>query len=151
MDKICYTFAEKNSIPGTQVTVNAVYEACIQYRYKSQQIRVGSVATTVTPETPYCSTTVLLVMAQSDATADGNDEKVNLRLPEAFLADMDERWQEQGYNSRSEFMREALRDAVYGTRLSKRALEDLLESERQFEEGETVSAEEARERFGGYE
>lgn len=48
----------------------------------------------------------------------------------------------------SEFMREALRDAVYGTRLSKRALEDLLESERQFEEGETVSAEEARERFG---
>ncbi len=45
-------------------------------------------------------------------------------------------------------MREALRDAVYGTRLSKRALEDLLESERQFEEGETVSVEEARDRFG---
>jgi len=87
-------------------------------------------------------------MAQSDATADGNDEKVNLRLPEGFLADLDEQWQEQGYNSRSEFMREALRDAVYGTRLSKRALEDLLESERQFEEGETVSADEARERFG---
>lgn len=87
-------------------------------------------------------------MAQSDATPDGNDEKVNLRLPEGFLADMDEQWQEQGYNSRSEFMREALRDAVYGTRLSKRALEDLLESERQFEVGETVSAEEARERFG---
>ncbi len=87
------------------------------------------------------------MMAQSD----GNDEKVNLRLPEAFLADMDERWQEQGYNSRSEFMREALRDAVYGTRISKRALEDLLESERQFEAGETVSAEEARERFGADE
>lgn len=90
-------------------------------------------------------------MAQSDATADGNDDKVNLRLPESFLADMDERWQEQGYNSRSEFMREALRNAVYGTRLSKRALEDLLESERQFEEGKTVSAEEARERFGSDE
>lgn len=87
-------------------------------------------------------------MAQSDTAADGNDEKVNLRLPKEFLADLDERWQEQGYNSRSEFMREALRDAVYGTRLSKRALEDLLESERQFEEGETVSAEKARERFG---
>ena len=87
-------------------------------------------------------------MAQPDTAADGNDEKVNLRLPEEFLADMDERWQEQGYNSRSEFMREALRDAVYGTRLSKRALEDLLESERQFEEGRTVSAEETRERFG---
>ena len=87
-------------------------------------------------------------MAQSDTAPDGNDEKVNLRLPEEFLADMDERWQEQGYNSRSEFMREALRDAVYGTRLSKRALEDLLEGERQFEEGRSVSAEEARERFG---
>lgn len=87
-------------------------------------------------------------MAQSDAAADDNDEKVNLRLPEEFLDAMDERWQEQGYNSRSEFMREALRDAVYGTRLSNRALEDLLASERQFEEGETVSAEDAREQFG---
>ena len=87
-------------------------------------------------------------MAQSDTAADGKDEKVNLRLPGKFLADLDEQWQERGYNSRSEFMREALRDAVYGTRLSKRALEDLLESERQFEEGETMSAAEARERFG---
>lgn len=87
-------------------------------------------------------------MAQPDTAADGNDEKVNLRLPKDFLADLDMRWQEQGYNSRSEFMREALRDAVYGTRLSKRALEELLESERQFDEGETVSAEAARERFG---
>lgn len=87
-------------------------------------------------------------MAKSGTTADGNDEKVNLRLPEEFLADMDTQWQEEGYNSRSEFMREALRDAVYGTRLSKRALEDLIVSERQLDDGETVSAEEARERFG---
>lgn len=87
-------------------------------------------------------------MARSDTAADGNDEKINLRLPEGFLADLDEQWQEQGYNSRSEFMREALRDAVYGTRLSKRTLGDLLESERQFDEGKTVSSEEAQERFG---
>jgi Arc/MetJ-type ribon-helix-helix transcriptional regulator len=87
-------------------------------------------------------------MAKTDTSGDENDEKVNLRLPEGFLADMDERWQEEGYNSRSEFMREALRDAVYGTRLSKRAVEDLLASERQFENDETVSAEEARRRFG---
>jgi Arc/MetJ-type ribon-helix-helix transcriptional regulator len=87
-------------------------------------------------------------MARSDATPDGNDEKVNLRLPEEFLADMDEQWQNEGYSSRSEFMREALRDAVYGTRLSKRAIADLLESQRQFEEEETVSAEAARELFG---
>lgn len=87
-------------------------------------------------------------MAQSDSSTDGNDEKVNLRLPKDFLADIDERWQGEGYNSRSEFMRESLRDAVYGTRLSKRTLEDLIESDRQFETGETVSAEEARKRFG---
>ena len=87
-------------------------------------------------------------MGQSDSSTDGNDEKVNLRLPKDFLADIDERWQGEGYNSRSEFMRESLRDAVYGTRLSKRTLEDLIESDRQFEAGETVSAEEARKRFG---
>lgn len=58
-------------------------------------------------------------MAQSDTTPDGNDEKVNLRLPKEFLADLDKQWHEQGYNSRSEFIREALRDAVYGTRLLK--------------------------------
>jgi metal-responsive CopG/Arc/MetJ family transcriptional regulator len=90
-------------------------------------------------------------MAKSDPAADENDEKVNLRLPEDFLADLDERWQEEGYSSRSEFMREALRDAVYGSRLSKIALEDLLASERQFERGQTVSADEARERFGADE
>lgn len=87
-------------------------------------------------------------MARSDATSEGNDEKVNLRLSAAFLDDLDDRWQAEGYTSRSEFMREALRDAVYGTRLSEQVLEDLLESERQFEAGETVSADEARDRFG---
>lgn len=87
-------------------------------------------------------------MAHSDAPVDGNDEKVNLRLSGEFLADLDDRWRDEGYNSRSEFMREALRNAVYGTRLSERTLQDLLESERQFEDGETVSAAEAREQFG---
>ena len=87
-------------------------------------------------------------MAKSGVASNNNDKKVNLRLPDDFLADMDERWQEEGYNSRSEFMREALRNAVYGTRLSTQTLEDLLVSERQFNEGNTVSAEEARDRFG---
>ena len=75
-------------------------------------------------------------------------EKVNLRLPRDLLEDLDEVWEREGYTSRSEFMREALRDAVYGTRLSQRTLEDLAVSEDEFADGETVSAEEARERFG---
>lgn len=85
-------------------------------------------------------------MARSDRG--DNDQKVNLRLPEGFLEDLDERWEAEGYSSRSEFMREALRDAVYGTRLSQTALEDLAVSERQFDDGETVDSETARERFG---
>lgn len=87
-------------------------------------------------------------MPESDTTDEGGEEKVNLRLPASLLDDIDERWREEGYSSRSEFMREALRDAVYGPRLSRRALADLAASERQFSERKTVSAEEARERFG---
>jgi len=87
-------------------------------------------------------------MAQSDAASDENDANITLRLSEDFLAEIDETWQGRGYASRSEFMREALRDAVHGTRLSKRALADVLTSEQQFDDGDTVSAEEARERFG---
>jgi len=87
-------------------------------------------------------------MAQTDASTDDNDETVTLRLSSAFLDHVDDAWEDRGYSSRSEFMREALRDAVFGTRLSKRALEDLVTSDRQFEEGETVSASAARDRFG---
>lgn len=87
-------------------------------------------------------------MPEPDATDEGGEEKVNLRLPASLLADVDERWREEGYSSRSEFIREALRDAVYGPRLSRRALADLAVSEEQFADGDTVSAAEARERFG---
>jgi Arc/MetJ-type ribon-helix-helix transcriptional regulator len=87
-------------------------------------------------------------MAESDTGDDEGDEKVNLRLPASLLADVDERWRAEGYDSRSEFMREALRDAVYGPRLSRETVADLLESERQFAEGDTVDAGAARERFG---
>ncbi len=104
--------------------------------------------TTMPKPTFLCITNVLHFMPRSDTGNDENDEKVNLRLPADFLADLDERWQKQGYNSRSEFMREALRDAVYGTRLSKQAMEDLVVSDQQFSEGETVHAEDARDRFG---
>ncbi|WP_280538056.1 ribbon-helix-helix domain-containing protein [Halopenitus sp. POP-27] len=47
-------------------------------------------------------------MAQSDTAVNGSDETVNLRLPKGFLADLDEQWQERGYNSRSAFIRETL-------------------------------------------
>jgi metal-responsive CopG/Arc/MetJ family transcriptional regulator len=84
-------------------------------------------------------------MATPDS--DGADAtKINVRLSEQLLADVDSTWQERGYSSRSEFIRSAIRDAVHGPRLSADTLESLLESERQRAEGETVSAEVIRER-----
>lgn len=46
--------------------------------------------------------------------ADSEPERttVNIRMTESFLADVDATWKEHGYNSRSEFVRAVLRDAV---------------------------------------
>ncbi|AOW80840.1 CopG family transcriptional regulator [Halodesulfurarchaeum formicicum] len=49
-------------------------------------------------------------------TAPNDDEpemtQVNLRISKAFLEDIDGTWKEEGFNSRSEFLRYAIRDAV---------------------------------------
>lgn len=87
-------------------------------------------------------------MAQSDADSGMDTTKVNVRLSEQLLADADETWQERGYNSRSEFIRQAIRASVHASRLSSRTLESLLVSEQQRERGETISSAEMRERYG---
>lgn len=74
-------------------------------------------------------------------------EKINLRVNTNLLADVDETWQEQGYNSRSEFIRQALRDAVHGTELSAAALQRLLVSAEQASDDEFVDSDEIREEF----
>lgn len=53
-------------------------------------------------------------MSSTDTHDRDEPEKtnVNVRLTESLLADVDATWREEGYNSRSEFIREALRDAV---------------------------------------
>ena len=56
----------------------------------------------------------------SDADTTGGDDgpemvQINLRLSKAFLEDIDATWKEQGFNSRSEFLRYAARDAVKHT------------------------------------
>src|SRR6056297_534954 len=38
--------------------------------------------------------------------------QVNLRISKAFLEDIDATWKAEGFNSRSEFLRYAIRDAV---------------------------------------
>ncbi|PSP56473.1 CopG family transcriptional regulator [Halobacteriales archaeon QH_7_66_36] len=53
-------------------------------------------------------------MSNADATDDDAPEmvQINLRLSEAFLEDIDATWREQGFSSRSEFLRYVARDAV---------------------------------------
>jgi metal-responsive CopG/Arc/MetJ family transcriptional regulator len=44
---------------------------------------------------------------------------INLRLSETFLDDIDASWLAEGFNSRSEFMRYVLRDAVKHSGLAR--------------------------------
>lgn len=81
------------------------------------------------------------------AKADTDTENINVRLTPELLEDVDETWKDRGYNSRSEFIRQAIRESVNQTQLSAAALEALLESTQQAREGEFVSSEEVREEF----
>ena len=87
----------------------------------------------------------------STDTGPGDDrmEKINVRVPESLLARIDEEWERRGYSSKSEAIRDALRDWVNPpATLSEDTLEDLEESREQSARGQTVTAEEARERLG---
>ena len=85
----------------------------------------------------------------SDAeTSTGDDGpemvQINLRLSKAFLEDIDATWQEQGFNSRSEFLRYAARDAVKHPEFSRDGWKQIAASEhdRRSDEAELVSREE---------
>ncbi|WP_251328133.1 ribbon-helix-helix domain-containing protein [Haloplanus pelagicus] len=84
----------------------------------------------------------------SDAGTDGEMEKINVRVPKTLLADIDDAWEERGYANKSEFIRDALRDAVEPPmQLSEEALEHLAESREQRDDGETVSQADVKERL----
>ncbi|WP_436903132.1 ribbon-helix-helix domain-containing protein [Halovenus halobia] len=88
----------------------------------------------------------------SGATTDGDSEDdivtVNFKTTESFLEEIDETWQGRGFNSRSEFIRYTLRDAVEFPTFDRDELIALLTAEESSREEETMTAEEARERFG---
>ena len=74
-------------------------------------------------------------------------DRIILRISRPFLDVVDEAWRERGFNSRSEFIRYALRDAVNhpeGAGLWR----DLAISEAQFAEGEGLSSEEIKAKYG---
>jgi PHD/YefM family antitoxin component YafN of YafNO toxin-antitoxin module len=85
----------------------------------------------------------------SDAGTNGEMEKINVRVPKTLLAEIDDVWEERGYANKSEFVRDALRDAVEPpTQLSEEALAHLAESREQRKDGDTVSQDDVKERFG---
>lgn len=66
-------------------------------------------------------------MPNTDTAGGGDPVKttVNVRLTESFLADIDATWRDEGYNSRSEFIRDVLRDAVKHPDLSRESWKEI--------------------------
>ncbi|GAD53860.1 hypothetical protein MBEHAL_2620 [Halarchaeum acidiphilum MH1-52-1] len=89
-------------------------------------------------------------MSEADTSDGGTDEiaTVNFKVTESFLDEIDDTWQGRGFNSRSEFIRYTLRDAIEFPTFDRDELVALLEAEEDIREGRTTSVEEARERFG---
>lgn len=87
-------------------------------------------------------------MSKAEANdGDPEIERINLRISRSFLEVVDETWRERGFNSRSEFIRYAMRDAVNhpeGAGFWK----DLAISEAQFDDGDGVPSEDIKTEYG---
>jgi Arc/MetJ-type ribon-helix-helix transcriptional regulator len=83
-----------------------------------------------------------------DADADDRDpmEKIDVRVPASVLERINEEYPRRGYSSRSEAIRDALRDWLNPSpELSDEILDDLQTSREQRERGATVSGAKVRE------
>ncbi len=92
-------------------------------------------------------------MSNTDTGAgDGGPEmvQINLRLSRAFLEDIDTTWEKEGFNSRSEFLRYAARDAVKHPEFSREGWKQIAASEHDLRSGRTelVSRDEVVEMMG---
>jgi Arc/MetJ-type ribon-helix-helix transcriptional regulator len=87
--------------------------------------------------------------ADTGANDDPNMTTITLKLPEAFLDDLDATWRAEDFPSRSEFIRWALRDAVKHPAFSRTGRKDIAIGEHQLAtgEGQTYSSEEIRARL----
>jgi Arc/MetJ-type ribon-helix-helix transcriptional regulator len=84
------------------------------------------------------------------AEAESPPEKttVNIRMTEMFLEDVDATWEEYGFNSRSEFIRAVLRDALKHPEFNRADLKAMLASEAEIREGRTHSSDEVKAKYG---
>ena len=73
------------------------------------------------------------------SSGDDDPEKVqiNLRLTRGFLDDIDATWKDQGFNSRSEFLRHVTRDAVKHPDFSREGWRQIAASEHDLRSGGT--------------
>jgi Arc/MetJ-type ribon-helix-helix transcriptional regulator len=83
------------------------------------------------------------------AEAESPPEKttVNVRMTETFLEDVDTTWEDQGFNSRSEFIRAVLRDALKHPDFNRADLKAMLAGEVEIRNGRTHSSDEVKADF----
>jgi len=78
-------------------------------------------------------------------TGSASEKKtVNIRMTETFLEDIDTTWDELGFNSRSEFIRGVLRDALKHPDFNRADLKAMLAGEVEIQEGRTHSSDEVK-------
>ena len=81
-------------------------------------------------------------MAEAESTPDKTT--VNVRMTETFLEDVDTTWEDQGFSSRSEFIRAVLRDALKHPDFNRADLKAMLAGEVEIQEGRTHSSDEVK-------
>jgi Arc/MetJ-type ribon-helix-helix transcriptional regulator len=69
---------------------------------------------------------------------------VNIRITDTFLDDIDATWEDEGYNSRSEFIRSVLRDAVKHPAFNRADLKALAASEVDIQEGRVYTSDDIK-------
>lgn len=83
----------------------------------------------------------------SSASSEGDLEQINVKVTPAFLEQIDDTWQGRGYNSRSEFIRHVLHDAVENPTFDRDELLAIALGERDIRKGQTHSREDILEAF----
>lgn len=73
---------------------------------------------------------------------------VNIRMTETFLDDLDTTWEEQGFNSRSEYVRHVLRDAIKHPDFNRADLKAMLAGEVEIQHSQTHDSEDVKAEFG---
>jgi metal-responsive CopG/Arc/MetJ family transcriptional regulator len=84
----------------------------------------------------------------SEASSPPEKTTVNIRMTESFLADVDATWKDLGYNSRSEFVRDVLRDAVKHPEFDRADLKAVAASEVDIQQGRTRDSDAIKAEYG---